>query len=112
MSIPKELSLGEEMLVLHLKAYGIRQDEHYVREYPFASPRKWRADFAFVPQMLLVEVEGGTRHGGRHNRHEGFTADCQKYNAATLRGYRVLRFTTGMVESSEAVDTIRKALGI
>jgi very-short-patch-repair endonuclease len=64
------------------------------REYRFAEPRRWRFDFAWIPQRLAVEVEGGTFVRGRHVRGKGIENDCHKYNAAVVRGWRVLRFTT------------------
>ncbi len=101
-------SQGEDELEWHLQAASIS----YAREYPFARPRRFRADF-FVYPDLLIEVEGGVWSGGRgrHTSGAGFTRDCEKYNEAVLRGYRVLRFTTEQVSSGLALDTIIKALG-
>jgi very-short-patch-repair endonuclease len=67
------------------------------REYPFAKEamgRKWRFDFAYVPERIAIEIEGGTWTGGRHSRGSGIQGDCEKYNAAVLLGWRVLRYTT------------------
>lgn len=99
----------------HLEAELLNQmqDEQLpepVREHRFSTDRKWRFDFAWPNQMLAVEVEGGTRVNGRHNRHSGFQGDCEKYNHATLMGWRVLRYTGDMVRSGEAVAQIRFAL--
>lgn len=65
----------------------------WVEEHRFDASRRWRFDFAWPALMLAVEVEGGTRSGGRHTRGDGYANDCEKYNAATLQGWRVLRFT-------------------
>jgi very-short-patch-repair endonuclease len=106
--VPKALSPGEELFAIHLKSYGIS----FVREYVFSESRRWRFDFAWPTWKLAVEVEGGTKFGkSRHSRGSGFVNDCRKYNAAALDGWRVLRFTTEMVESGEAIDTIRVAIG-
>ena len=102
----KSLSTGEELFLLHCKAYSLSP----VREFQFAPPRKWTADFCFPDAMLLVEVEGGTWNQGRHNRHAGFSKDLDKYNRAALGGWIVLRFTTDMIVSGEAIDTVREAL--
>jgi len=64
------------------------------REYRFASPRRWKFDFAWPDARLAVEIEGGTWSGGRHTRGAGYANDCTKYNAAVLEGWRVLRYTT------------------
>lgn len=89
-------------MALMLRAYGVP----FEREYRFAPPRKWRADFALVEPRVLIEVEGGVWTGGRHNRGKGFESDCFKYNAATELGWRVLRYSTGMVKSGEAIAQI------
>jgi len=84
--------------------------------------RQWRSDFAWPERMLLVEVEGGImpyrdphtgvyRERGRHLTISGFTEDCDKYNAAAMLGYRVLRFTSQMVTDGVAIWTIQQALG-
>ena len=94
-------------MALHLKAYGLS----YEREVCLVPGRQWRFDFWFPDAGIAVEVEGGTKFGkSRHSRGDGFEEDCRKYNAASLAGIRLLRFTTRQVKSGEAIDTIRKAL--
>lgn len=100
-------SEGEETLWLHLRAAKLPMPE---REFRFAPPRRWRADFAYPDRMLLIEVEGSTWNNGRHTRGSGFAKDALKYNAAALLGYRVLRFTTDQVRDGTALDTIENAL--
>ena len=67
------------------------------REYKFHPRRRWRFDFAWPEHLVAVEIEGGIFNYGRHNRPLGYQNDCEKYNAATVRGWRVLRFTEGML---------------
>lgn len=76
-------------------------NEKPVREYRFYSDRLWRFDFAYPDRKIAIEVEGGTWTGGRHTRGRGFEGDCEKYNTAELLGWRVFRFTTGMIERGE-----------
>lgn len=98
----------EEMFALHLLAERLPVAQ---REYRFARPeRQWRFDFAWPAALVAVEVEGGIWTKGRHTRGSGFTDDCEKYNAAALRGWRVFRFTDAMVESGAAINTIKAAL--
>lgn len=104
--LPKKLSPGEEILALHLRANKIDFD----REVCLIPGRKWRVDFLLRPS-LVVEVEGGSWMMGRHQRPGGFEADIAKYNALTLAGYSILRFTTAMVVSGKAIDTILPLLG-
>jgi very-short-patch-repair endonuclease len=84
----REPSPHEKALADALTVHGY----DYVREYWFAKPRRWRFDFALVGPKLALEVEGGVFTRGRHVRPKGFISDCEKYNAATLLGWRVLRF--------------------
>ena len=74
-----------------------------VAEHRFHPTRKWRFDFAWPDHMLAVELEGGAWTGGRHTRPSGFVADCDKYNAAALLGWRVLRYTTSHLKNEQAV---------
>ena len=80
------------------------------REVKFHADRKWRADFANLSRMVLVEIDGGNRMAkigkdgkpyaiGRHTK-EG---DYRKLNCAALMGYHVIRFTPSMVKSGEAI---------
>lgn len=103
MSIPEEVLLVD-LIESHLL-------DGMVREFHFSKERGWRSDFAWPGEKLLVEVEGGTFGKSRHTSGTGYRADCEKYNAATLAGFRVLRFTTDMVASKEAIRDIQKALG-
>ncbi|TXH46168.1 MAG: hypothetical protein E6Q97_30155 [Desulfurellales bacterium] len=66
------------------------------REFRFHYARKWRFDFAWPSRSVAVEVEGNAWHvrgGGRHMRDE----DLEKYNAAAMAGWRILRFSPGML---------------
>lgn len=97
----------EDILANRLQIAGLTG---YVREYPFAPPRRFRADFAFVDARLLIEVEGGIYTAGRHTRGSGFEMDCEKGNLAVLLGYRTLRFTKSMIESGDAINIISLTL--
>jgi hypothetical protein len=79
----------------------------FEREFRFSPPRKWAADFMIRPRQLgvalvLLEIEGAVWTSGRHTRGAGFLADMEKYNTATMLGFRVLRFSTEQVETGAA----------
>lgn len=96
--IPKAPSEPEERFFLAWKVLGGPLPE---REYQFSPPRKWRFDFAWAIEKIAIEIEGGVHEGahrGRHMRQEGFAADCEKYNAAALLGWRILRLTPDMIQ--------------
>ena len=77
-----------------------------IREFVFAPPRKWRFDFAYPEKKIAIEIEGGIWSAGRHTRGKGFESDCEKYNTATLLGWRVYRFTGEMVGRGEMMSTM------
>jgi|SRR5579872_4360022 len=96
----------EELLAYQLKAVGIK----YEREYRFHPTRRWRFDFCWPAKFMAAEIEGGGFVQGRHTRGMGLQGDCEKYNAAALLGYRILRFTGKHVKSGEALKIIEAAL--
>lgn len=69
--------------------------------------REWRMDFAWVDQKVALEVEG---LNGRHQFTAGFIEDMEKYNTATLLGWRVLRVTTNKLTTQHTVEMLRKLL--
>ena len=97
-------SIGESLLATQLKALKIE----FEREFKFHRKRKWKADFHITGKQILVEVEGGIWSGGRHTRGKGYIGDMEKYNAAVMMGYQVIRFSTEQVKSGLAVQQIEK----
>lgn len=95
----------EETFAQHVTIHGLPQP---IREFPFYVGRKFRFDFAWLDERIAVEIEGGTRANGRHNRHDGFERDCEKYNLAVLDGWRVLRFTGEMVRDGRAINFVKE----
>lgn len=81
-----------------------------VREFRFHPSRKWRFDFAFVDQMIALEIDGATWTGGRHTRGSGYEEDCEKLNEAAALGWRVFRATRGMVKSGYALRLLESVL--
>jgi hypothetical protein len=81
-----------------------------VTELRFHPTRRWRFDVAIPELMLAIEIEGVTRDGGRHQRLQGFLEDMRKYNAATLLGWRLLRFAPTMVRTGVALQVIEQAV--
>ncbi|OTG93679.1 hypothetical protein [Acinetobacter sp. ANC 3832] len=100
-------SIGEITLANQLRLLKIS----FEQEFKFHPKRKWRADFHLVEKMILVEVEGGIWSNGRHTRGKGYLGDLEKYNAATMLGYQLLRFSTEQVKSGLAVQQIEKMVG-
>ena len=79
---------------------------------PSTSLIKWIGDDADgVVVGYSLRIDGGTWSGGRHVRGDGYRRDCEKLNAATLAGWRVLRFVGRQVKTGEAIETVQRALG-
>lgn len=81
-------------------------------EHRFHAKRRWRFDLAYPEILLAIEREGGTWTRGRHTRGKGYENDCRKYSEAALMGWTVLRFTTDMINSGEALEMIQRAFEI
>lgn len=82
------------------------------RELVFAPPRKWRLDFAWPELKVAVEIDGGTWIGGRHSTGAGLDRDYEKHNAAALMGWTVLRFSTTLLRSGDALRLTAVALNM
>ena len=114
------MSKGEELVDAWLQQHDIP----FRPQFRFHPVRRWRFDFAIGfdgagiskikghPSVMIakiaVEVEGGQFTGG-HKRGRKADTDLEKFNAATLLDWRVLRFSTGMVERGEAWPVIQLA---
>lgn len=101
-------SLIEETLAFQIRAQKLPAPK---REHRFHPERMWRFDFAWPDQKIAAECEGGTWVNGRHTRGSGFEKDLEKYNAAALLGWIVLRFSSGAVKSGAAIDSLRQIHG-
>lgn len=81
-----------------------------VKEFRFHPIRRWRFDYAIPKYKIALEVEGGVWTGGRHTRPQGFLGDVEKYNTATVMGWRVLRTVPDELISSKTLAMIRDAI--
>lgn len=89
-----------------MRAAGLPEPEREVR---FDPERRWRFDYLWPSIRLALEIEGGVWSSGRHTRGKGFLGDIEKYNAATLLGFRVIRATPKMVQSGEVAELVKTA---
>lgn len=103
------MSYLEELFLQQLRAARLPEP---IREHRFAPPRRWRFDVAWPYLLVACEVEGGTWVNGRHNRGSGFEADLEKYNAAVMAGWSVLRFSGAAIKSGDALRTTTLALNM
>jgi hypothetical protein len=118
---PVRFNEAHVLLEKHLKEL----DLYWTKEAQFHPTRKWRFDFLLYrwegtgllaariaePLRIAVEIEGAIWSRGRHTRGKGYQADLDKYNAATMMGYRVLRFSTHDVLTGRAKAFLKEHLG-
>lgn len=81
-----------------------------VKEFKFHPVRKWRFDYAVPEHKIALEVEGGVWTGGRHTSPKGFLGDIEKYNTATLMGWRVFRTTPDDLYKKKTLDLMKSAI--
>lgn len=95
----------ESIMRFHLQAMGLP----FVTEHRFCK-RMWRFDFAIPELMIAIECEGGIFTNGRHTRGRAYESDMEKYNAAALLGWRVLRFSGDMIKNGYAARIIGRTI--
>lgn len=81
-----------------------------LKEYKFHPERRWRFDYAVPAYKIALEVEGGVWTQGRHTRPQGFLGDIEKYNAATLMGWRVFRTTPTDLYRTATINLLKMAI--
>lgn len=81
-----------------------------VKEFKFHPTRRWRFDYAIPDYKIALEVEGGVWTRGRHTRPQGFLGDIDKYNTATLMGWRVFRTTPNELYHTATINLLKQAI--
>lgn len=75
----------------------------FEKEFKFCNSRKWRADYCMPEIKTLLEIEGGVYAGkSRHTTGTGYSEDCKKYNAASILGWTLIRYTTQQIQKEPA----------
>ena len=77
----------------HIKGILTMLQVKFETEYRFDSVRKFRFDIAVPGMMLAIEYEGIFSAKSGHTTAGGYIKDCEKYNLATVQGWRILRYT-------------------
>lgn len=103
----KRTSWLEERIAAYITGAGLPVP---VRELRFTPPRLFRFDFAWPALGIALEVEGGIWVHGRHSRGAGLADDAEKYNLATMQGWRVFRVTERQVRDGSAFTLVQTFL--
>lgn len=83
-----------------------------LKEYRFFPKRRWRFDYAIPQYKIALEVEGGVYTRGRHVRPQGFLGDIEKYNCATLMGWKLLRTTPKGLMTEKTLKMLKCAINV
>lgn len=86
-------------------------DLEAVAEHRFHPSRKWRFDLAIPEMKIAIELEGGVFTNGRHTRGQGYVNDCEKYNAANVLGWNVLRYVHSKHTYTTIVNDLAELFG-
>jgi hypothetical protein len=81
-----------------------------VAEYQFAKPRKWRADFCWIDQKVILEVNGGIFSQGRHTRGAALLKEWDKINTGAGIGYRFIFCQPSQLATRRTIDYIENAI--
>jgi hypothetical protein len=111
--MPKRDAYAE--LCWQCKTLGLPEPQ---AEFRFHDSRLWRFDFSWPDYRVALEQEGVVyattpgdhRLGGRHTSRAGFTADLEKYRAAFVLGWRVLRVLPAHIHDGSAILAIEQVL--
>jgi len=89
-----------------------------VPEYQFDGTRKWRFDWAWPAQRVALEIEGGIYGRGKkcpacgrravagHTSIQRLKTDMEKYNAAVILGWRLIRVTPDQFNDGSAAALV------
>lgn len=90
------------ILEAYLKTFGIK----LLKEYKFIPNRKYKADYAILEWKLLIEIEGGIYTRQAHGSISGIKRDIEKYNLATIHGWKILRIISDQFNKTQGIDLI------
>ena len=87
----------------------------WVNEYAGIIGRKFRFDCANPTLKIAIEIEGGIwLPKGGHNTGISMEKDMEKYNLATVEGWKVLRYSPQTLRKSpwKLITDVRKLCGV
>lgn len=106
-------STGDPVWLALIRAWCLSQSVPLPEtEHEFAREslgRLWRFDLCWPGHSVALEVEGVTRHGGRHQRVEGLEEDAVKYSWAAILGWTLIRATPRMIQDGRVWPLLEAA---
>ncbi len=77
----------------HIEFILIGLKIEYEKEFKFHDTRKFRFDYCIPKKSIAIEYEGIFSSKSSHTNVMGYSANLDKYNLATLHGWRLLRYS-------------------
>jgi len=93
-NVIKTKSVQKDWLSYNLNYWANKHQLQIESEYKFLVDRRFRFDWCLPGIKVAIEYEGIFNKGNNgHTGITGFLDDVEKYNEATVLGYRILRCT-------------------
>lgn len=80
-----------------------------VLQHKFHSTRQWRFDFAHIPTLTAIEIQG---FGEGHTSYDGMHSDYVKHNEAIRHGWVIIYLMSKDLGERNITRTIRYILDI
>lgn len=80
-----------------------------VTQHKFHPTRQWRFDFAHLPTLTAIEIQG---YGEGHTSYEGMAADYEKHNEAIRHGWIILYIMSVHTTERNIGKTVKFILSI
>ena len=92
-SFTEDNNLNKDLEGAFLRAW-LKRNPYKVpqQQYKWHPERRFRADFAFVENRILVEIMGTRSVKSAHTTVAGYHSDCRRMAEAVILGWRVLYF--------------------
>lgn len=75
-------------------------------EYRFDPDRRWRFDYAWIPERVALEVDGGIFVRGAHTRGARILKTHEKLNRAAALNWRVLYRVPDNLATDDTLDLL------
>jgi hypothetical protein len=89
----KKVGKQKYWMEIVLQEWCEKKGYELVPEFQFLTNRKFRFDYSVPVIKLAIEYEGIYSQKSRHTTKEGYSKDAEKYTAAAVNGWKVLRYT-------------------
>lgn len=98
-------SILENLFAQQIRQAGLPKPE---REFVAVKGRRYRWDFAWPSEGLLVEINGAIWVKGAHSSGIGLERDYEKMAVAAIHGWHQMSFSGGQIKSGFALKMVQE----